>query len=148
MTARASSLRWLRGFRLMVIRPLFGSMGVIFLLMIPVVSMRLFAEEKKSGTAELLFTHSDIVGAPLPRALTTTATFPQEQALAAQAVLALVAWALAVRSPKAAVVSTGCGLLLPLATGHSGTAGGAVVTIVLFRSGPLSNQRAARPLGT
>ncbi len=40
----------------MVIRPLFGSMGVIFLLMIPVVSMRLFAEEKKSGTAELLFT--------------------------------------------------------------------------------------------
>jgi ABC-2 type transport system permease protein len=39
-----------------VIRPLFGSMGVIFLLMTPVVSMRLFAEEKKSGTAELLFT--------------------------------------------------------------------------------------------
>jgi ABC-2 type transport system permease protein len=40
----------------MVIRPLFGSLGVIFLLMIPVVSMRLLAEEKKSGTAELLFT--------------------------------------------------------------------------------------------
>ncbi|MBI4169773.1 MAG: ABC transporter permease subunit, partial [Acidobacteria bacterium] len=40
----------------MVIRPLFGSMGVIFLLMIPVVSMRLLAEERKSGTSELLFT--------------------------------------------------------------------------------------------
>jgi gliding motility-associated transport system permease protein len=40
----------------MVIRPLFGSMGVIFLLMIPVISMRLLAEERKSGTAELLFT--------------------------------------------------------------------------------------------
>jgi ABC-2 type transport system permease protein len=40
----------------MVIRPLFGSMGVIFLLMIPVVSMRLLAEERRSGTAELLFT--------------------------------------------------------------------------------------------
>jgi len=40
----------------MVIRPLFGSLGVIFLLMIPVVSMRLLAEERKSGTAELLFT--------------------------------------------------------------------------------------------
>jgi ABC-2 type transport system permease protein len=40
----------------MVIRPLFGSMGVIFLLMIPVISMRLLAEERKSGTSELLFT--------------------------------------------------------------------------------------------
>jgi ABC-2 type transport system permease protein len=40
----------------MVIRPLFGSMGVIFLLMIPVVSMRLLAEERRSGTSELLFT--------------------------------------------------------------------------------------------
>jgi len=40
----------------MVVRPLFGSMGVIFLLMVPVVAARLFAEEKKSGTAELLFT--------------------------------------------------------------------------------------------
>ncbi|HEU4402772.1 MAG TPA: ABC transporter permease [Candidatus Polarisedimenticolia bacterium] len=40
----------------MVIRPMFGSMGVIFLLMIPVVTMRLLAEERKSGTSELLFT--------------------------------------------------------------------------------------------
>ena len=40
----------------MVIRPLFGSMGIIFLLMVPVVTMRLLAEERKSGTAELLFT--------------------------------------------------------------------------------------------
>lgn len=40
----------------MVIRPLFGSMGVIFLLMIPVITMRLLAEERRTGTAELLFT--------------------------------------------------------------------------------------------
>lgn len=40
----------------MVIRPLFGSMGVIFLLMIPVVTMRLLAEERRTGTSELLFT--------------------------------------------------------------------------------------------
>ncbi len=40
----------------MVIRPMFGSMGIIFLLMIPVVTMRLLAEERRSGTAELLFT--------------------------------------------------------------------------------------------
>jgi ABC-2 type transport system permease protein len=40
----------------MVIRPLFGTMGIIFLLMIPVITMRLLAEERRSGTAELLFT--------------------------------------------------------------------------------------------
>lgn len=40
----------------MVIRPLFGSMGVIFLLMIPIITMRLLAEERRTGTAELLFT--------------------------------------------------------------------------------------------
>src|SRR5262245_62937030 len=40
----------------MVIRPPFGSLGIIFLFMIPAVSMRLLAEERKTGTAELLFT--------------------------------------------------------------------------------------------
>jgi ABC-2 type transport system permease protein len=40
----------------MVVRPLFGTMGIIFLLMIPVVTMRLLADEKRTGTAELLFT--------------------------------------------------------------------------------------------
>jgi ABC-2 type transport system permease protein len=40
----------------LVVRPLFGSIGVIFLLMMPAVSMRLLSEERRSGTAELLFT--------------------------------------------------------------------------------------------
>jgi ABC-2 type transport system permease protein len=40
----------------MVVRPLFGTMGIIFLLMIPVITMRLLAEERRTGTAELLFT--------------------------------------------------------------------------------------------
>jgi ABC-2 type transport system permease protein len=40
----------------MVIRPHFGTMGIIFLLMIPVITMRLLAEERRAGTAELLFT--------------------------------------------------------------------------------------------
>ncbi|MGH9748438.1 MAG: ABC transporter permease [Candidatus Polarisedimenticolia bacterium] len=40
----------------LVIRPLFGSVGVIFLLMMPAISMRLLSEERKTGTAELLFT--------------------------------------------------------------------------------------------
>lgn len=40
----------------MVVRPIFGTMGIIFLLLLPVVTMRLLAEERKVGTAELLFT--------------------------------------------------------------------------------------------
>ncbi len=39
-----------------VIRPLFGSIGIILLLMTPLLTMRLFAEEKKTGTIELLLT--------------------------------------------------------------------------------------------
>lgn len=40
----------------MVFRPLFGNLAVVFLFMVPLLTMRLFAEEKKAGTAELLFT--------------------------------------------------------------------------------------------
>jgi len=40
----------------MVVRPLFGTMGIFLLLMIPLITMRLLAEEKRLGTAELLFT--------------------------------------------------------------------------------------------
>ena len=40
-----------------VFRPLYLNMGVILLLMMPLLTMRLFAEEKKSGTIELLLTN-------------------------------------------------------------------------------------------
>ncbi len=40
-----------------VFAPLFSSNSIVFLLVIPPLSMRLFAEEKKSGTIELLFTY-------------------------------------------------------------------------------------------
>ncbi|MBI4160884.1 MAG: ABC transporter permease subunit [Acidobacteria bacterium] len=39
-----------------VVRPFFGVTKFIFLLMIPALTMRLFAEEKKAGTMELLLT--------------------------------------------------------------------------------------------
>lgn len=39
-----------------VIRPIFGNVSVIFLIVIPMIAMRLFAEEKRSGTIELLMT--------------------------------------------------------------------------------------------
>lgn len=40
----------------MVFAPLFHNLSIILLLMLPVISMRLFSEEKKMGTEELLFT--------------------------------------------------------------------------------------------
>ena len=40
-----------------VLRPLFQNMSVIMLLMMPILTMRLFSEEKKSGTIELLLTY-------------------------------------------------------------------------------------------
>jgi ABC-2 type transport system permease protein len=40
-----------------VFGPLFNSNAIIFLMVIPPISMRLIAEEKKSGTIELLFTY-------------------------------------------------------------------------------------------
>jgi ABC-2 type transport system permease protein len=39
-----------------ILRPLFGNMNVIFLFVLPFVTMRLFAEERKTHTIELLMT--------------------------------------------------------------------------------------------
>ncbi len=40
-----------------VVRPLFGNISIIMLLMTPLLTMRLFSEENKSGTMELLLTY-------------------------------------------------------------------------------------------
>jgi len=40
-----------------VLRPLFGNISIFMLLMMPLLTMRLFSEEKKGGTIELLFTY-------------------------------------------------------------------------------------------
>src|SRR4051812_43793657 len=39
-----------------IIRPVYGNMNVIFLFLVPFITMRLFAEEKKNHTIELLMT--------------------------------------------------------------------------------------------
>jgi ABC-2 type transport system permease protein len=48
-----------------VMRPLFSNMSVILLLLMPLVTMRLFAEERRSGTIELLLTYPVRDGAVL-----------------------------------------------------------------------------------
>jgi ABC-2 type transport system permease protein len=40
-----------------VMRPLLTNMAVVFLFLVPMLTMRLFAEEKRSGTMELLLTY-------------------------------------------------------------------------------------------
>jgi len=40
-----------------VLRPLFGNISITLLFLIPLLTMRLFSEEKKSGTIEMLFTY-------------------------------------------------------------------------------------------
>lgn len=40
-----------------VVRPLFGLISMVMLMMMPLLTMRLFAEEKKAGTLELLLTY-------------------------------------------------------------------------------------------
>jgi ABC-2 type transport system permease protein len=46
----------------MVFSPLYHNMSIILLLMVPLLTMRLFAEEKKIGTEELLYTSPLSVG--------------------------------------------------------------------------------------
>jgi ABC-2 type transport system permease protein len=48
-----------------VMRPLFSNTSVILLLLMPLVTMRLFAEERRSGTIELLLTYPIRDGAVL-----------------------------------------------------------------------------------
>ena len=40
-----------------VLAPLFGNMSSVLLMMLPLITMRVFAEERRSGSAELLFTY-------------------------------------------------------------------------------------------
>jgi ABC-2 type transport system permease protein len=40
-----------------VVRPLLANMGIVLLFVTPLITMRLFSEEKKSGTIELLLTY-------------------------------------------------------------------------------------------
>lgn len=49
----------------MVLRPFFLDLGIVLVLVSPLITMRLYAEERKTGTIELLFTYPLTDGATL-----------------------------------------------------------------------------------
>ena len=113
----------------LVFRPLFGNLAVVFLLLVPMMTMRLLAEEKRSGTAELLFTY------PLSDAAVILGKF-------------LAAWLVYLVLLGCTLVYVAAFLYLappdpaPLAAGYLGMAlfGGACLSLGLFVSSLTENQ--------
>ena len=64
----------------MVYSPLFHNISIILLLMLPLLTMRLFAEEKKIGTEELLFTSPGLGQPDHPRQVPGLARRPRRHA--------------------------------------------------------------------
>jgi ABC-2 type transport system permease protein len=77
-----------------VFQPLFGNLSIVMLLIMPLLTMRLLAEERKSGTSELLFTYpiSDW-NVILGKFLATLTVFATMLALTAFFPLVLRRWA-------------------------------------------------------
>ncbi|MBI3155734.1 MAG: ABC transporter permease subunit [Burkholderiales bacterium] len=112
-----------------VVRPLFGTVSVILLLMTPLLTMRLLAEEKKTGTIELLLTF------PVDDAEVVLGKY-----LACLAVL-LVMIALTVPYP-ALLLILGRPEPAPIVTGYLGLVllGAAALALGLFTSSLTENQ--------
>jgi ABC-2 type transport system permease protein len=115
-----------------VVEPLFGNLGVIMLLILPLLTMRLLSEERKSGTAELLFTFPisdwDVI---LGKYLATLTVFAVMLALTALCPLLLSVYA----NPEVGPVLTGyVGLFL---------IGAAYISMGLFFSTLTDNQLVA-----
>lgn len=119
----------------MVIRPFFGIVSVVMLFMLPMLTMRSFAEEKKSGTMELLL------------------TFPVRDSEAILGKFAgcmgIFAVMLALTLPSVALVGVfGAPEWGVVATGYAGLLlmGGAFVALGIFMSSLTENQVVAAAL--
>ncbi|HXG14729.1 MAG TPA: ABC transporter permease subunit [Calidithermus sp.] len=112
-----------------VLRPLFSNVSVILLLLMPLVTMRLFAEERRSGTLELLLTYPVRDGAVLVGKYLAALTL-----YAAMLALTLTYPAMVVYFTR---VEWG-----PLVTGYLGLLllGGAFLAVGVFASSLTENQ--------
>ncbi len=114
-----------------VLRPLFANLSVILLLVMPLVTMRLFAEERRSGTIELLLTYPVRDGAVLIGKYLAALT------LYATMIAATLAYPAIVVGIAGASVEWG-----PLLTGYIGLLlmGGMFLAVGLFASSLTENQ--------
>ncbi|HWR21514.1 MAG TPA: ABC transporter permease subunit [Verrucomicrobiae bacterium] len=112
-----------------VIRPLFGSISIILLMMMPLLTMRLLAEEKKTGTIELLLTFPvDDIDVVLGKYL-------------ACLVVLLTMISLTVTYPLL-IIFLGEPEVIPIVTGYLGLAllGAAAISLGIFTSSLTENQ--------
>ena len=120
----------------MVVKPLFDDMSIILLLIVPLLTMRLLAEEKKNGTIELLLTYPIREGAVvLGKFLATLFIIFILLALTAVNVFMISRFGVVEWGP----VLTGYGGLILLAAGF--------ISLGLFTSALTQNQIIAAVLG-
>jgi ABC-2 type transport system permease protein len=119
-----------------VMRPLFGNLSVILLLLMPVVTMRLFAEERRSGTIELLLTYPVRDGAVLAGKYLAALTLYGVMLVGTLAYPAMLAYFTRVEWG-------------PLLTGYIGLLlmGGMFLAVGLFASSVTENQVVAAIIG-
>ncbi|HXG30607.1 MAG TPA: ABC transporter permease [Thermodesulfobacteriota bacterium] len=112
-----------------VIRPYLGTVSVVLLLMIPIITMRLIAEERKNYTAELLFTSPlRVIHIVLGKFLASLILFLVMMALSAIHIVVLIVYG----NPDLGPVLSGyLGLLL---------LGSSFLSIGLFASSLTENQ--------
>ncbi len=112
-----------------VVRPLFGNISMVMLLMLPLLTMKLLADEKKSGTMELLLTY------PVRDAEVVLGKF-----LACLTVFA--AMLLSTISYPILLINLGEPEVLPMITGYVGLflLGAAFISLGIFTSSLTENQ--------
>jgi ABC-2 type transport system permease protein len=120
----------------MVVKPLFDDMSIILLLIVPLLTMRLLAEEKKNGTIELLLTYPiQELAVVLGKYLATLLVIVILLALTAINIFMISRFGVVEWGP----VLTGYGGLILLAAGF--------VSLGLFASALTQNQIIAAVLG-
>jgi ABC-2 type transport system permease protein len=112
-----------------VVRPLLGNISIVMLLMLPLLTMKLLADEKKSGTMELLLTY------PVRDAEVVLGKFLACVTVFAAMLLSTISYPLL-------LVNLGTPEVLPMVTGYVGLflLGAAFISLGIFTSSLTENQ--------
>ena len=118
-----------------VVRPLFGNISIVLLLMLPLLTMKLLADEKRSGTMELLLTY------PVRDAEVVVGKFLACVTVFAAMLVSTVSYPLL-------LIYLGQPEVLPIMTGYLGLflLGAAFISLGIFTSSLTENQVIAASL--